>query len=210
MNQTNEILTLVTTFIAGGIIGFILCHITLGRKKATAQQQALDKQKADLDQNQAELAEYKAKVDSHFTSSAELMGQVANSYQALYNHMADQSQSLLSETDNSPFPLLKTPSESEIEAPILDPEADVEPTPAEDVITEEDKDAAEDETESENTEEETKHTETESDEVETETETETETEKESDGVVENVENVDANEEPNNEQEESDKAVKQEK
>ena len=102
MNNINEILVLLVTFLAGGIIGFIIYHMTLGKKKANTQQQ-------ELDQNKAELEQYKSKVNDHFTNSADLMEQVASSYQALYSHMASQSQSLLSDEDESPFPMLKTP-----------------------------------------------------------------------------------------------------
>ena len=103
MNNINEILLLLVTFLAGGIIGFVIYHMTLGKKLANTQQQ-------ELDQNKAELEQYKSKVNNHFTNSAELMEQVASSYQALYSHMASQSQSLLSGEDESPFPMLKTPS----------------------------------------------------------------------------------------------------
>ena len=102
MNSINEILLLVI-FLAGGIIGFVIYHLTLGKKLANTQQQ-------ELDQNKAELEQYKSKVNNHFTHSAELMEQVASSYQALYSHMASQSQSLLSDEDDPLFPMLKTPS----------------------------------------------------------------------------------------------------
>lgn len=96
----------ILIFLAGGIIGFVLCRITIGRKPTAAQQQKLDNSKAELDH-------YKSQVNKHFTSSAELMEQVANSYQALYTHMAGQSHALLSDSDADalPFPQLKTPSE---------------------------------------------------------------------------------------------------
>lgn len=102
----NEILI----FLAGGIIGFVICRLTLGTKQKTAQQKELDSAKADLEQ-------YKAQVSSHFNDSAKLMGQVASSYQALYTHMAGQSQTLLSDADTQPFPQLKTPSEKEPKDP---------------------------------------------------------------------------------------------
>ena len=105
MNGINETLIFLVIFLAGGIIGFVICRITLGRKKAGAQQQ-------ELDQTKAELEHYKSQVNDHFTSSAELMGQVASSYQALYSHMAGQSQTLLSDTEVPPFPLLKTPEDT--------------------------------------------------------------------------------------------------
>jgi uncharacterized membrane-anchored protein YhcB (DUF1043 family) len=110
MIETNEILIFLAIFLVGGIIGFVICRFTLGRKKEAAQQQELDSTKAELEH-------YKSQVNNHFTSSAELMEQVASSYQALYSHMAGQSQTLLGETDLSPFPLLKKPYENKEEEP---------------------------------------------------------------------------------------------
>lgn len=123
MSDVNSILIFIVVFLAGGLIGFIICNMTIGKKKASVQQQ-------ELEQNKAELEQYKAKVNNHFTDSADLMGQVASSYQALYSHMASQSQSLLSDQEDCPFPLLNTASDAnnefnietkddEIEEPII-------------------------------------------------------------------------------------------
>ena len=119
MTDMNEILIFLVIFLVGGIFGFVLCRITLGKKQAAAQQQ-------ELDNTQAELEHYKSQVNNHFTSSAELMEQVASSYQALYSHMAGQSQALLSDTDALPFPQLKTPSEQKQEEPLVVNEAEQE------------------------------------------------------------------------------------
>jgi hypothetical protein len=95
----SNILVFLGIFIAGGAIGFAIYHISLGKKKASKQQQ-------ELAQNKAELEQYKAKVNDHFMNSANLMQGVASSYQALHNHMASQSQSLLNDDDTVRFPLL--------------------------------------------------------------------------------------------------------
>lgn len=106
--EMNEILSIFGSFIGGIIIGFIIYHFTIAKNKVTAQQQEMDKTKSELE-------EYKSKVNSHFTNTAELMGDVANSYQALYSHMANQSQDLLGDTELSPFPLLETTAVEEEE-----------------------------------------------------------------------------------------------
>jgi len=108
MNESNELLPLIFSLLAGGLIGFVIYHITLGKSKASEQQKELDK-------NKIELEKYKAQVNDHFNDSAELMGQVANSYQALYNHMAGQSESLLGDTATTHFPLLKTSDDTDQE-----------------------------------------------------------------------------------------------
>ncbi len=102
MAEINEILI----FLVGGVIGFVICRFTLGTKQKAAQQKELESSKAELE-------EYKAQVTSHFNDSAKLMGEVASSYQALYKHMAGQSQTLLSDSDieTQPFPQLKTAPE---------------------------------------------------------------------------------------------------
>jgi uncharacterized membrane-anchored protein YhcB (DUF1043 family) len=116
MNEWNELLPFFFTLLAGGLLGFLIYHITLGKSKTSKQQEELDK-------NKIELEKYKAQVNDHFNNSAELMGQVANSYQALYNHMADQSQSLLGESATTQFPLLKKSDDTDEEIEIADTEA---------------------------------------------------------------------------------------
>ena len=108
MNETNEIVTFLFTFVAGGIIGFIISHFGFASKKQNIQQKEIEASKAELDA-------YKAKVNNHFNDSAELMGKVANSYQDLYNHMANQSQTLLDEENSTHFPLLTTPAQTDVE-----------------------------------------------------------------------------------------------
>ena len=115
MNESNELIPLLLALIAGGLIGFLIYHLTLGKSKASKQQEELDK-------NKIELETYKTQVNEHFNSSAELMGQVANSYQALYNHMADQSQSLLGEIATTQFPLLKQSDDTDEEIEIAETE----------------------------------------------------------------------------------------
>jgi uncharacterized membrane-anchored protein YhcB (DUF1043 family) len=97
-DMTNFIILLVL-FVAGGLVGFAIYHFTLGKKQSGTQRKELEQTKAELDQ-------YKAKVNSHFKDSAALMGQVASSYQALHSHMANQSQSLISDDNNAVFPQL--------------------------------------------------------------------------------------------------------
>jgi len=116
MNESNELLPFFFTLLGGGLIGFLIYHITLGKSKASEQQKELDK-------NKIELEKYKAQVNDHFNDSAELMGQVANSYQALYNHMAGQSESLLGDTATTHFPLLKTSDDTDQEK-VVPPEND--------------------------------------------------------------------------------------
>ena len=121
MNELNELIPLLITLLVGGIIGFVIYHLTLGKSKTNEQQKELDK-------NKMELEKYKAQVNDHFNGSAELMGQVASSYQALYNHMADQSQSLLGETATTPFPLLKKSDDAEEEIEVTETDVKLEET----------------------------------------------------------------------------------
>ncbi|MCG6202337.1 YhcB family protein [Psychromonas antarctica] len=95
----NVTLIILSSFVGGAIIGFIIYHFTLGKKQAGTQQQ-------ELDNTQAELDRYKTAVNNHFTSSAALMEQVTSSYQALYRHMEYQSQELLSENKEADVNLL--------------------------------------------------------------------------------------------------------
>lgn len=110
MTEMSEIVLYLVIFLIGGIFGFMLCRITFGKKQAAAQQQELEASKAELE-------DYKSQVNKHFTSSAELMEQVASSYQALYSHMAGQSQTLLGDNEMLPFAQLQSLAEKEQQAP---------------------------------------------------------------------------------------------
>ncbi len=110
MTEMSEILLYLVIFGIGGIFGFMLCRITFGKKQAAAQQQ-------ELEDSKAELEHYKSQVNEHFTNSAELMEQVASSYQALYSHMAGQSQTLLGDSEMLPFAQLQSLAEKEQQAP---------------------------------------------------------------------------------------------
>ena len=127
MNESNALLPLLITLLVGGIIGFVIYHLTLGKSKTTKQQKELDK-------NKVELEKYKAQVNDHFNGSAELMGQVASSYQALYDHMASQSQSLLSDAETTHFPLLKTSDKTDEEIEVT--ETEVKPDESEPTVVE--------------------------------------------------------------------------
>lgn len=106
MTEMSEIVLYLVIFLIGGICGFMLCRMTFGKKQAAAQQQ-------ELEDSKAELEHYKSQVNEHFTNSAELMEQVASSYQALYSHMAGQSQTLLGDAEMLPFAQLQTLAEKE-------------------------------------------------------------------------------------------------
>ena len=113
MNDTGTILIFIGIFLFGGLLGFAIYHISLGKKRTGVKQKELDETKAELEQ-------YKEKVNHHFMNSAELMQQVATSYQALHNHMATQSESLLSEKGISPYPLLEADLASAQEKTMLE------------------------------------------------------------------------------------------
>ncbi|MFT7054222.1 MAG: uncharacterized membrane-anchored protein YhcB (DUF1043 family), partial [Psychromonas sp.] len=116
MAEISGVMIFIIGVIVGGIIGFVITRITLGSKQKAAHQEALDNTKAELDH-------YKSQVSNHFSDSAKLMGQVASSYQALYTHMAGQSEALLDATETEvPFPQLKTPPVKEQEDPLSDEE----------------------------------------------------------------------------------------
>jgi uncharacterized membrane-anchored protein YhcB (DUF1043 family) len=132
MNDTGTILIFIGIFLLGGLIGFAIYHFSLGKKRNGVKQQELDETKAELEQ-------YKEKVNDHFMNSAELMQQVATSYQALHHHMANQSESLLGEQGVSPYPLLEPGSPKSDEETLLEEtNADETNQVAEEVVTSED------------------------------------------------------------------------
>ncbi|WP_026957952.1 YhcB family protein [Aliagarivorans taiwanensis] len=58
----------------------------------------------ELDQNRKELDSYKQQVQEHFATSAQLLEDMAKQYQSIYEHMANQSKSLIGD-DEAQHPL---------------------------------------------------------------------------------------------------------
>ncbi len=75
----------------GVAIGFFLSRMTA--KPATNDANM----KQELEQNKAELESYKEQVQAHFSKSAQLLEDMAKQYQGIYEHMASQSKSLISD-----------------------------------------------------------------------------------------------------------------
>ncbi|ABF14070.1 ZapG family protein [Candidatus Palibaumannia cicadellinicola] len=79
------------SFLVGIMIGVVAMRF--GNRKLRHQQNLqneLEKSKAEINQNNQEL-------NSYFARSAELLNNMANSYQQLYQHIANSSHSLLSD-----------------------------------------------------------------------------------------------------------------
>ena len=75
----------------GVAIGFFLSRIA---SKPVGTDASM---KQELEQNKAELTSYKEQVQEHFATSAQLLEDMAKQYQGIYEHMASQSKSLISD-----------------------------------------------------------------------------------------------------------------
>lgn len=85
----------IVTFIIGAIIGYFISRIQAsGDNSADAQQ-------AKNQQLQAELEQYKQDVEQHFSSSADLLNQLATDYSKIYQHMSQSQQALLPDSEPS-------------------------------------------------------------------------------------------------------------
>jgi hypothetical protein len=82
------------------IVGLIVVAVTavvfyqLGKNQSPAQQKIEELESAVVHKD-AELQRYKQQVTEHFQQTAHLFGKVTQDYQALYQHMANSSQSLV-------------------------------------------------------------------------------------------------------------------
>lgn len=96
MDLTISIFLIVTAAVAGFFIG----------KRV---EKSIDKnttEKAKTEQLQAQFDQYKQDVEQHFSTSADLLGNMAKEYSNVYKHMAQAQQSLLPDSDvtiNIPF-----------------------------------------------------------------------------------------------------------
>jgi uncharacterized membrane-anchored protein YhcB (DUF1043 family) len=85
MNVMNSLIFLVI----GIAIGYFVSRLF---SKPDSTSEAIQK---SLEQNQAELEAYRQQVSDHFSSSAKLLEDLAQQYQAVYTHMARQSKELM-------------------------------------------------------------------------------------------------------------------
>lgn len=83
MSLLNGILLAIAALIVGVIIG----RFTVRSRDAGRLEQELNKAHQELEN-------YQAQINNHFANSATLMGQLAEQYQTLYRHMAEQSKCL--------------------------------------------------------------------------------------------------------------------
>jgi uncharacterized membrane-anchored protein YhcB (DUF1043 family) len=80
-------------FISGAALGVIVARFTLPGPKRVAQ---LEER---LDKAEKEHEVYRAGVTTHFKTTAELVGEMTQSYKAVYDHLAHGAQSLCGEYD---------------------------------------------------------------------------------------------------------------
>lgn len=107
MNEMNNLIFLLI----GAVLGFFISRLF---SKPSTGAQSIQK---NLEQSQAEFEAYRQQVSDHFTSSAELLEDLAKNYQDVYEHMARQSKTLLSEETEQPslFANFEEPKEASTE-----------------------------------------------------------------------------------------------
>ncbi|MGB0834666.1 MAG: YhcB family protein [Psychrobium sp.] len=105
MDLTISILLIVIA----AVIGFVVGKVT---SNSSADNSA---EKAKTQQLEAELNQYKQDVEQHFAQSAELLGNMAQEYRNVYQHMAQAQQSLLPESDE----IIKIPFKEPKEASLV-------------------------------------------------------------------------------------------
>ncbi|QFI55764.1 YhcB family protein [Aeromonas simiae] len=93
------------------VLGIVLGRLSVKSRDASRLEQ-------DLKKARQELVQYQGQISTHFADSAALMEQMAEQYQTLYRHMAEQSKSLAKDSEN-PFKAL--PEETGAE-PVKEPD----------------------------------------------------------------------------------------
>jgi uncharacterized membrane-anchored protein YhcB (DUF1043 family) len=103
-----EVIAVIGVLVAA-VIGFYL-----GRNNS-ANAKGLASLEADLKEKQDELDAFRDKVSSHFEKTANLFNQVSDSYQSLYDHMANSSSQLCSTPSFQSLPKSQPSNEVETE-----------------------------------------------------------------------------------------------
>ena len=96
--EQEMIIYLVIGVIAGIVIGIIFANTMSPRARK------YHKVKQELDSTKQELVAQKQMIVKHFSHSAEILDNMAKDFRKLYQHMAENSNSLLTESDlNNPL-----------------------------------------------------------------------------------------------------------
>lgn len=107
----------IILIVIAAIIGFIIGKITSNKSSDSSAE------KAKTAQLEAELNQYKQDVEQHFSQSAKLLGNMAQEYRNVYQHMAQAQQSLLPESDvNIKIPFKDTKETNLVQDAIADVE----------------------------------------------------------------------------------------
>ncbi len=77
----------VGTLLVGGVIGFFFGRSSLGNRKQAVLAEELESSKNELEK-------YKADVSEHFEKTAELVGNLTQSYKDVHQHLAGGAQNL--------------------------------------------------------------------------------------------------------------------
>ncbi|MGL5225877.1 MAG: YhcB family protein [Aeromonas sp.] len=104
-----SLLTGILLAVAALIVGILLGRFTVRNRDASRLEQ-------DLKKANKELENYQSQINNHFTDSAALMEQLAEQYQTLYRHMAEQSKCLA----KTKKPLFHEPAVEETPIPVAD------------------------------------------------------------------------------------------
>ena len=97
----------LATTIIGVIIGFFIARRTAPSQKTQRQ---MESQLAEMKQQQQD---YQHEVSEHFTGTAHLLSQLANSYRDVHNHLAKGAQVLAGETASQSITLIADDSEND-------------------------------------------------------------------------------------------------
>lgn len=90
---------LLIGLIAGFFIGYLVARFTNGSVRAQKQAQQ------ELRQANETIAEQKEQLEKHFTEASDLMKNLAQDYQKLYQHFANTSTTLLPDNQKEIFAL---------------------------------------------------------------------------------------------------------
>ncbi|MFM2479280.1 YhcB family protein [Celerinatantimonas sp. MCCC 1A17872] len=130
-----DIMTSLILVAAGVIIGILISQIF------THSYRHESSLKKELEQSRAELKAYRQQVNNHFQDSAQLLDELAQQYQKIYQHMAEQSTQLLDDPLLH-YPMfdpdkktLHTPAQSKLDAEVEPPE-ELSDTPPKDYTNE--------------------------------------------------------------------------
>lgn len=97
MSLITTIIIACLTFVAGILVGAGILQLA---GKPQRKSRELEK---NIQEKQSEIAQYRDEVQQHFSQTSQLLGELANNYREIHNHLANGAENLCEKEPNQPI-----------------------------------------------------------------------------------------------------------